>query len=146
MDRVDVSGSNEAADDRAMRMPEVSETVPRTAAAATQADLDRIIDQLVTGLTRAIERADHSAASRATAFHVLTGWLRTNRHRLSDPAKADSAETLIRSALHPTGSTPETQSDVTVAATAAEQLAATLGDDFPMAIVWIAAGLDAQLE
>ena len=124
----------------------MSDTVPQTSAATTHTDLDRVIDQLVTGLTQAIERADHAAASRATAVHVLSGWLRTNRHRLSDPAMADNAETLIRSALHPSGAGPAPQVDVTVAAKAAEQLAATLGDDFPMAIVWVAAGLDAQLD
>lgn len=127
-------------------MTEVGDTVPQPSADAAQADLDRVINELVSGLTRAIQRADHSVASRATAFHVLSGWLRTNRHRLSDPERADNAEQLIRSALHPDGTGPAPQVDVTVAGLAAERLAATLGDDFPMAIVWVAAGLDAQLD
>lgn len=119
--------------------------MPQRSADATQADLDRVIHQLVSALTRAIEHADHSADSRATAFHVLSGWLRTNRHRLSDPAKADEADALIRAALHPSGNDLVPQVEAS-AAEAAKQLAATLGDEFPMAIVWVAAGLDAQLD
>lgn len=149
IDRVDISGNQSAADEGRVPRGEVSDTVSQPSANATMTGLDYVIDQLVTGLTQAIEHASHPAASRATAFQVLSGWLRTNRHRLSNPAKADSAEELIRSALHPseTGSTPLAPVvDLAAATKAAQQLAATLGDDFPMAIVWVAAGLDAQLD
>lgn len=121
-------------------------------------ELDQIIDQLVDELTAAIEEAGprgrslvasgevRTAVSRAIAFRVLSGWLDTTRHRLSDPAQADTARDLIRSALHTTDDDHAGSGvDVSLASAAAERLATTLGDDFPMAIVWIAAGLDAQL-
>lgn len=121
------------------------------------AELD-LIDQLIDELTAAIQEAGPrgqslvasaevgSAVSRAIAYRVLSGWLDTSRHRLSDPTKADDARELIRSALHTgNGDHPDADVGLEIASAAAERLAATLGDDFPMVIVWIAAGLDAQL-
>ncbi|MGH3434218.1 MAG: hypothetical protein ACRDQB_15420 [Thermocrispum sp.] len=112
-------------------------------------DLAPLIDQLTTVLAHAIERAErgapeHAGTARSTAFHILNGWLFDNRRLLREPAKADDAATLIRTALQPQAG-PNPVIDVAAAADAAGRLAVTLGDDFPMAIVWIAAGLDAQL-
>jgi hypothetical protein len=57
--------------------------------------------------------------------------------RLSDPARADTARDLIRSVLHTTEDHhADSQVDVALDSVAAERLATTLGDDFPMAIVW----------
>lgn len=118
-----------------------------------------LIEQLVDELTAAIREAGprgstlvasaevRSAVSRAVACQVLSGWLHTSRDRLSEPARADEAQELIRSALHATeNGEPAARIDTPVGSTAAERLADALGDDFPMAIVWIAAGLDAQLD
>ena len=123
------------------------------------AELDQAIDQMIDELTAAITEAGPrgrtlvasgevgAAVSRAIAYRVLSGWLDSCRHRLSDPARADTARDLIRSALHTTDEEPvDLQVDIALDSVAAERLAATLGDDFPMAIVWIAAGLDAQLD
>lgn len=120
-------------------------------------DLPALIEQLVDELAVAIERADpttrssspaghdHRAASRTIAFQVLSGWLRSNRRHLSDPAQADKVVGLISAVFHtPDAADVEFEIDVSSASTAAERLAVELGDDFTMVIVWVAAGLAAQ--
>ena len=110
-------------------------------------DLPVVIDELVDELSRSIGRAapDGGAPGRAIAFRVLSGWLRANRRLLSDPAKADRAETLI-STVFRGAEVNGTAVDVGEASSAAERLAVELGDDFPMVVVWVAAGLAAQFE
>ncbi|MGH3431761.1 MAG: hypothetical protein ACRDQB_02880 [Thermocrispum sp.] len=133
-----------------MTEPTRVRAVPSGGRAAEPAHLDlpSVIDQLVDELSRAIGRAGHdNGHSRAIALRVLSGWLRANRRHLTEPAKADKAESLIGTLFR--GSEDDGHDlavDVAAASSAAERLAVALGDDFAMVVVWVAAGLDAQFE
>lgn len=126
-----------------------------SSAGSHNGDLGAMIAQLTDELAAAIERSsarpahptgvdDPWAVRRAAAFHVLAQWLDAVRRRLSDPAKADEAIELIRSALgnpvDPTGSVAAHVVDTSTA----ERLAAVLGDNVAMTFVWVAAGIAAQ--
>lgn len=116
-------------------------------------DLDLFIGLLTDELAAAMEReADGAADSRsaqAAAVGVLARWLQQIRVHLSDPSKADVAMELILSTLDEPAQVPPAASTMPAGSTgpstlAAERAAALLGDDAPMAMVWVAAGLASQ--